>query len=288
MKNEQIRAQGASAEAIQEHYDTSNDFYSLWLDPSMTYSCALWEEGDSLETAQQRKIDFHLAQCGASDAERLLEIGCGWGSTLTRAVQTHGVKSAVGLTLSAEQHSYVRALDLPGVEVKLESWADHAPAVPYDAIVSVGALEHFVRPELEPAERVAVYRAFFERCHELLRPGKRMSLQTISYGIGAFRVSAFSKIFPESDCPRLIELVEASQGLFEIRALRNDREHYARTVREWLDRLRSHRASAEAMVGAQRVLEYEEFLAAVITGMSAPVFGLLRMQLQRIDPRRRG
>src|ERR1700712_46815 len=92
---------GASAESIQHHYDLSNEFYSLWLDESMTYSCGLWEDGDdSLLASQLRKIDYLIALSSASGQERVLDIGCGWGSTMHRLVTAHAVDQVTGLTLS--------------------------------------------------------------------------------------------------------------------------------------------------------------------------------------------
>ena len=234
--SESTTATGASAQAIQAHYDTGNAFYALWLDPTRTYSCALWEDGDSLEEAQIRKIDHHGAESGAAGADRVLDIGYGWGSVLKRLVRDHDVRQAVGLTLSEAQLKSIEAEDLERVDVRLESWTDHAPDRPYDAIISIGALEHFVRPETSSEDRIGIYRHFFQRCRELLRPGGHMSLQTMAYGgIGRFKSSALASIFPESDLPRLSELAEAMERSFEIVRMRNDPQHYADTVRVWLD-----------------------------------------------------
>src|SRR5688572_25683389 len=98
-----LRDDGASRSAIRHHYDLSNDFYALWLDPSMTYSSALWSDGDSLASAQRRKLDFHIEGARAPGAARVLDVGCGWGGLLQRAVDDWGVGHAVGLTLSQAQ-----------------------------------------------------------------------------------------------------------------------------------------------------------------------------------------
>src|SRR6476659_789679 len=94
---------GASAEAIQHHYDVGNDFYRLWLDPTMCYYCALWEEGEAdhqLEQAQRRKIAHHLDSARVRPGCRLLDVGCGWGAVIREAVEGRGARRAVGLTLS--------------------------------------------------------------------------------------------------------------------------------------------------------------------------------------------
>jgi cyclopropane-fatty-acyl-phospholipid synthase len=274
---------GASAAAIQAHYDLSDDFYRLWLDESLTYSCALWGAGDDLEAAQTRKLDFHARQARAVGSERVLDIGCGWGSLLQRLVDRHAVQSAVGLTLSEKQLKHVEGLRHPSIEVRLEDWRDHVPAEPYDAILGLGALEHFVRPDTPAPQRVETYRQFFSKCREMLRPGGWMSLQTIAYGTGGFTTGAIASIFPESDLPRLSQIAEAAEGQFEITALRNHRDHYAQTCREWLTRLRGNRAEAAAAVGERTATHYERFLDASARGFDAQVFCLFRIQLRRVD-----
>jgi cyclopropane fatty-acyl-phospholipid synthase-like methyltransferase len=101
----------------------------------------------------------------------LLDVGCGWGSMLRRAVEHYGVAAATGLTLSTDQHNHLRALDLPGVEVLLENYEDYRPAAKFSGIVAVGAFEHFSRAGLSAAEKVAIYRRFFERCRGWLNRG---------------------------------------------------------------------------------------------------------------------
>ena len=102
---------GAGSGAIRHHYDVGNDFWQVWLDPTMSYSCAMWEDPvDDLESAQRRKLDFHTEQAGAAGAARVLDIGCGWGAQLMHLVGSQGVKHAVGLTLSDAQAEYLRAL----------------------------------------------------------------------------------------------------------------------------------------------------------------------------------
>ncbi|MHC5729130.1 MAG: class I SAM-dependent methyltransferase, partial [Nostoc sp.] len=118
-----IENPGASAEAIQHHYDAGNDFYQLWLDPTITYSAALWEENDTLESAQIRKLDYHINQARVSNANRVLDVGCGWGSTLKHLVDVHNVKQAVGLTLSNGQAERISLFQHPQIEVRVESWS---------------------------------------------------------------------------------------------------------------------------------------------------------------------
>ncbi|ABE47182.1 SAM-dependent methyltransferase [Polaromonas sp. JS666] len=279
------RVRGASAEAIQNHYDVGNDFYRLWLDRTGTYSCALWEAGDDLETAQLRKLDFHIYQARASQAARVLDIGCGWGSMLGRLSGEHAVQQSVGLTLSQEQADWVVALGLPHVDVRLESWQDHQPSAPYHAIVSIGAFEHFARLGTSEEEKIADYRKFFERCHTWLKPSACVSLQTITYeNFDERKPNSFvADIFPESDLPRLAQIMKASQGLFEVVALRQDGAHYEKTLNCWLFNLKERRSEALALVGDAGVRRYEKYLGMFSVAFHVGAMNLARISLRRIN-----
>src|SRR5690606_10729522 len=161
----------------------------------------------------------------ANGAARVLEIGCGWGAMLHHLTANHGVGQAVGLTLSAAQHEFITARKLPSVEVRLESWADHQPSAPYDAIISIGAFEHFARLDMSESEKVEAYAAFFQKCWELLPRDGRLSLQTFAYGSGRPRQQAVDdastrfladEIFQETDPPTLANIADAAVGSFEI------------------------------------------------------------------------
>lgn len=278
---------GATAGAIAHHYDVSNEFFGLWLDESRTYTCALWEAGDTLERAQQRKLDHLLSNAKASTAERLLDVGCGWGSALRRAVYGYGVRQAVGLTLSPAQAEWVHGQEQPpGIETRVENWIDHRPDEPYDAIVSIGAFEHFAKFDLTPAERMRAYRSFFEFCRKSMRrPGNRLALQTNVKGNNnrmdrqTVRDMMFiiETIFPESVLPTMTELVVASENLFEVVAVRNDPDHYVLTLQEWLRRLRRDRAKAVRVVGPRVVADYERYLSAAAEHFKRRHLGLARV-----------
>ena len=281
--------QGASVRAIQHHYDTGNAFYRLWLDPTLTYSCAMWDErepDEALGSAQTRKLDFHIQQAHAAGQRRVLDVGCGWGSLLRRMVEIHGVQQAVGLTLSVAQAESVRALDDPRIAVREENWFDHRPDARYDAILSVAAFEAFARPDLDVETKIAAYRGFFECCHAWLMPGGWMSLQTIAWGNTRPEDSSQfieREIFPESDLPRLAEIASAVAGLFEVVALRNDRQDYERTCRVWLARLDRARPAAEAVAGPDLVERYRKYLKLARIAFHTGKLDLYRITLRRID-----
>jgi cyclopropane-fatty-acyl-phospholipid synthase len=279
-------AGGASSGAIDAHYSVSNAFYRLWLDDSMTYSAALWDGEESLEAAQRRKLDYHCDQAGVEPGMRVLDVGCGWGSGLRHLVDARGAGQAVGLTLSAAQAEWLRANVPSAAEIRCESWADHAPARPYDAIISIGAFEHFAKATLTRDAKLDAYRAYFRKCHDMLVRGASMTVQTIAYGnISPAQRSSFveMEIFPESDLPFLAEVAEASQWLFEITAVRNDRAHYARTAREWLKRLRARRAEAVELVGVDTVAKYEKYLGLFVIGFHTGTMDLLRFTFRKND-----
>src|SRR5215472_5477961 len=257
-----VESPGASAEAIRFHYDVGNEFYRLWLDPSMTYTCALFAEGeeeDRIFEAQVRKMDYHCGVTAAAGCGTVLDVGCGWGGMLRRLVSEHRVAHAVGLTLSEAQAEWIRRDPDPRIELRLENWMDHRPQQPYDAILSIESMEAFARPGLSAAKKFAVYADFFDRCHTWLRQGGRMALQIIAYGnSGPEDLDSFisKQIFPESDLPRLAEIAGAVERRFEITSLVNDRRHYVRTLRAWLRRLRCCRPEAVRLAGEETVTRY--------------------------------
>ena len=289
IKVKDVKQLGASPKAIEHHYDLSNDFYQLWLDPTMTYTCAMWdktEENESLESAQLRKIDFHAQNIQAQGKKRVLDIGCGWGGALKRLVDVHQVEQGIGLTLSKKQLEWVNNFSDPRIKVFLESWAEHNPYEPYDAIISVEAFEAFAKPKLSLEEKIYVYRTFFEKCHQWLNPGGLISLQTIAYGntrpedLDEFIAS---DIFPESDLPRLAEIAEAIECLFEIVTLRNERHDYIQTLKEWRSRLRKNREVAIELVGEKEVIKFERYLRLSVYMFETGNCDLHRITFRRID-----
>jgi cyclopropane-fatty-acyl-phospholipid synthase len=276
---------GGTAAAIRHHYDLSNDFYALWLDETMTYSCALWDEGDDpadLAAAQRRKLDFHLRSARVEAAHHILDIGCGWGSLLKRALTHAQVRTATGLTLSDAQFQSVGLSADERLQVRKESWIDHQPAQKYDSIVSIGALEHFASPGDSSETKIGLYREFFQTCRSWLRPQGAMSLQTIAYGtMQAHEAPVFigTQIFPDSELPQPHEIVQAASGLFEITLLRNDRVQYGQTCDLWYQNLRRRRAEAVAIVGEEKVKQYERYLRLSSFGFHSGRIGLLRIAL---------
>ncbi|AIP18684.1 class I SAM-dependent methyltransferase [Burkholderia pseudomallei] len=280
---------GASADAIQYHYDIGNAFLALAQERGRNYSCAMYEEGDTHEQAQIRKLDYHIAQIRARGAARVLDIGCGWGALLDRLVTTAGVKQAVGLTLSNEQIRYIgEQYPHPNVDVLLRNWQDYEPEAPFDGIISLGAFEHFAKID---EDKVQAYRHFFRKCHDFLKPGGRLSLQTMGYG-DVPRERRHSdlfiarEVFPESDLPYLADIVRACEMLFEVELVRNDRHDYVKTMRAWFENLRAHRREALELAPLNVVERYERLYRTMSYSFDLGAFVLYRITFRRIEPNR--
>ena len=281
-------------DAIRHHYEISNEFFHLLLGDSFTYSAGLYEPGEDdhvdLARAQERKLDAFAELVGAGPGSRILDIGCGWGTALDRVTTTHGAAKAVGLTLSRTQVEWVEALGNPRVEVHLGSWEDHEPEAPYDGILSINSIEHFVRGGLPPREKLKRYRAFFRRCHTLLAPGGRMGIHMISIGrpplgreVLRDMTSVIREEFDGSHVPYLHELASAVQGLFEVTLVRDDRHQCARSMRVWRERLVQHRDEAIALEGTAVVDRFDRYLEVCTRMFGTGYFNDYRIGLLRID-----
>lgn len=264
---------GSGPASIKVHYDQGDEFFALWLGPTMTYSGAMWDgPEDTLETAQLRKLDYVVEEARAGGTRRVLDIGCGWGSMLSRLVDAHDVEYALGITLSESQLAYVEA-DRggdPRIECRLEDWRTFEPEKPFDAIVSLGTIEHFVSMGAPDEERAKIYRELFQRCHSWLRPGGRLVFQTMAQGHAPLDRRAWrdlrlvlTRIYPNAGPPWLRELVAGCAGLFEIIHLRNDRLDYVPTLMAWHRNLRANRDRAVELVGEEAVDTHERFFTGL-------------------------
>lgn len=276
---------GASQQAIERHYDVGRDFYRLWLDARMVYSCALWPgplDGD-LEAAQVAKLGWHATAAQADNASRVLDVGCGWGAMMRYLIEECGVAHVTGLTLSADQAEAAPSSER--AEARLEDWRDHKPTLAYDAIISIGAFEHFASYELGQEERRAIYRRFFEKCSSWLGDGGRLSLQTIAHedydpssgGAALF----FADIFPESGLPQLSDIVETAARHFRLVAFRNDGEHYEQTLHLWQQRLEARQDEAVQIVGREMYRRYVRYLRLSRAMFSKRMCTLYRLVFER-------
>lgn len=280
---------GASTEAIEHHYGTGNDYFSLWLGKTMAYSSALWnseDENQSLDDAQLAKINYHCEQARASRAVSVLDVGCGWGSVLQPLANTYKVDKVVGLTLSESQANWINQLNNPSIEARLESWKDHDSNARYDSIISIGAFEHFAKLGLSAEEKIEIYRKFFMRCHGWLGSRGWMSLQTVAYGNALtedFDKFIAKEIFPETDTPKLAEIASGCERLFEVVMLRNDRDDYRRTLRAWFTKLKKNRAKCVELKGEEEVVRFEQYLRLMAYMFEVGGLDLYRITFRKID-----
>ncbi|OBJ11809.1 SAM-dependent methyltransferase [Mycobacterium sp. 1165196.3] len=257
-------------EDVQAHYDLSDEFFALFLDPTRTYSCAYFEREDmSLEEAQYAKVDLSLGKLGLQPGMTLLDIGCGWGTTIVRALERYDV-NVVGLTLSRNQQAHVqRRLDShPSTRSKrvlLQGWEQFDEKV--DRIVSIGAFEHFGRDR---------YPDFFKMAYEALPADGVMMLHTIikpsdeefaERGLPItmtkirFMKFIMDEIFPGGDLPQAKGVVEhAERAGFSLDRYQPLRLHYARTLDTWSAALEARRDEAIAIQSEEVYDRYMKYL----------------------------
>jgi cyclopropane-fatty-acyl-phospholipid synthase len=272
-------------------YDVSNEFFRLWLDENMNYSCALFEGTDSLEAAQKNKLRWIHDAARVEPGKRVLDIGCGWGANLRYLTQERGVREAWGITLSEAQFTHLREARLPGVTVECVSYRDWQPARRFGAVTSIGMFEHIATPEEARAGRhVEIYRDYFRRVWEWTEPGAWFGLQTVIGGLMPRKRDELRElgwatytIFPGAITPRIEAIAAAVNPYWEIMELRTRREHYERTTAEWGRRLRAQRSTIEARWGEARFHEYERYLAACGMAFRKGYQSLAQLALRRID-----
>ncbi|OBG48525.1 MULTISPECIES: cyclopropane mycolic acid synthase family methyltransferase [unclassified Mycobacterium] len=255
---------------VQAHYDLSDDFFALFLDPTRTYSCAYFQRDDmTLEEAQLAKVDLSLGKLGLQPGQTLLDIGCGWGTTIIRALEQYDV-NVVGLTLSRNQQAHVqqRLDEHPSARSKrvlLQGWEQFDEKV--DRIVSIGAFEHFGRDR---------YPDFFKMAYEALPADGVMMLHTIiqpsreefeERGLPItmtklrFMKFIMDEIFPGGDLPAAKTVEEhATRAGFGLKLYQPLRLHYARTLDTWAAALESRREEAIAIQSQEVYDRYMKYL----------------------------
>lgn len=255
---------------VQAHYDLSDDFFAVFLDPSRTYSCAYFERDDmSLEEAQTAKIDLALGKLGLQPGMTLLDVGCGWGATAMRALEQYDV-NVVGLTLSRNQATYVQQLfdesDSPRTKrVLLAGWEEFDE--PVDRIVSIGAFEHFGHDR---------YDDFFRFAHDALPTDGVMLLHTITglhpreahtkgvpltLELAKFIKFILTEIFPGGRLPS-IEMVEecSARASFTLSRRQSLQSHYARTLDLWAANLEANHDEAVRIQSQEVYDRYMRYL----------------------------
>jgi cyclopropane-fatty-acyl-phospholipid synthase len=266
------------ARAVRHHYDVSNDFFELFLGPTMTYSCGAWARSGAttLEDAQEAKLELVCAKLGLREGERVLDVGCGWGSFALHAAARHGVQ-VTGITLSPAQVERARRRVAEAglsdrVEIRLADYRE-LQAEPFDAIASIGMVEHVGEVQID---------AYAARLAELLKPGGRL----LNHGIARQRHSDpdagdFSEryVFPDAEPLHLSRVLLALERAgFVTQHVEGFGADYAETLRHWAQRLDERLEEATRLAGAERVRVWRLYLRAARNGFLSGFTGIYQVR----------
>jgi cyclopropane-fatty-acyl-phospholipid synthase len=262
------QTRGSDKKEVQFHYDISNDFFKLWQDPTQTYSCAYFEQDDyTLEQAQMAKVDLSLGKLGLQPGMTLLDIGCGWGSTIMRAVEKYDV-NVIGLTLSENQkehienHWFANSTSKRSMEVRLQPWEEFEGQV--DRIVSIGAFEHFGFNKYDdyfkktfnwmPDDGVMLL-------HTIIIPSdEEIQAKKLPLTMSRVRFIKFimDEIYPGGRLPLAAQVVDhAVKAGYTVTRQQHLQPHYARTLDTWAANLESRKDEAVEITSEEI---YERFL----------------------------
>jgi cyclopropane-fatty-acyl-phospholipid synthase len=272
---------GRDRRAVRHHYDVSNDYFALFLDESMTYSCAIFSRGaTTLEEAQRTKHELVCTKLALQPGERLLDVGCGWGAFAVHAAVEHGV-SVTGITLSEPQAERARRrAEEAGVgervEIRVMDWRELDAAEPFDAIASVGMVEHVGSENID---------GYARRLADLLRPGGRL----LNHGIARLRhgdpeAGPFSErfVFPDAAPLHLSRVTYAIEraGL-EVTHSEGFRSDYAETLRHWARRFDANLDQAVRLGGEERVRVWRLYLRAARHGFETGFTSVYQVLAQK-------
>ena len=278
-------------EDVQAHYDLSDEFFRLFLDPTQTYSCAYFERDDmTLEEAQLAKIDLALGKLGLQPGMTLLDVGCGWGATMMRAVERYDV-NVIGLTLSKNQKDHVERLfaesDSPrSKRIELQGWEQfHEPV---DRIVSIGAFEHFGFDR---------YDDFFTMAYNILPDDGVLLLHTITaltipqmaergmpltFDVARFVKFILTEIFPGGRLPSVEKVEEhSSKAGFTLTRTQSLQPHYARTLDLWAEALEARQDEAIAVQSEEVYERYMKYLTGCANGFRIGYIDVDQFTLQK-------
>ncbi|HEX9576318.1 MAG TPA: class I SAM-dependent methyltransferase [Myxococcales bacterium] len=296
---------GSTKKDIAVSYDVSNEFFRLWLDERMNYTCGIFDDSlqraempppghlgeRSLEQAQLEKLRILSGFAHVGTHSTLLDIGCGWGANLEYQALVNRVKAAHGITLSEAQCEEIRRRNLPGVTASVCSYLDYKPPLKFDAVMSICMMEHIVSPqEAREGKSIPAYRNYFRLVHEWTKPGTYFGLQTILRNfVPRDRQDVKDvgwvtyEIFPGGITPRLEEIIAAVNPYWEVLEVKTRRLDYMKTTWHWRDRLRRNEAKIRAQWGDKTYDDYDRYLSTCVRGFEKHYQSLAQYSLKRID-----
>ena len=271
------------ARAVRHHYDVANEFFALFLDASMTYSCAIFDDpsrdDEPLESAQERKLETICRKLALTPGERVLDVGCGWGSFAIHAATRHGA-DVVGITLSEPQARLARERAAAAgvedlVEIRVADYREMA-GEHFDAIASIGMVEHVGGAQLD---------AYAASLASLLEPGGRL----LNHGIARLRADeaeagAFSEryVFPDAAPMQLSKVQGALERAgFVTEHVEGYAAHYARTLSHWAARLDAHAAEGERLAGPERMRVWRLYLRAARNGFQSGFTSIYQVRCRK-------
>lgn len=282
---------GSTQNEVEVSYDVSNEFFRLWLDERMNYTCGLFEGTDNLEEAQLKKLAWLHDAAHVTRDMAVLDIGCGWGANVEYLAVDRGVREVHGITLSRQQKAEIDRRKIPGVTASVCSYLDYKPETKFDAIISICMMEHICSPEEARAGKsIEMYRKYFKLAHQWSKPGAYFGLQTILRN----RVPRDPKdlkelgwvtytIFPGGITPRLEEIIAAVNPYWEVLEVKSRRLHYQKTCTHWRQRLRDHEKVIRDKWGAKVFEDYDRYLSTCIRAFDMHYQSLAQYSLRRID-----
>ena len=308
---------GSSKQDVAVSYDVSNEFFRLWLDERMNYTCGVFadleedlkagvvreglvgqrslpetgQKRTTLEAAQLEKLRVLSEYAHVRPGMTVLDIGCGWGADLEYQALVNKVGAAHGITLSEAQAAEIRRREIPGVTASVTSYLDYKPEVKFDAVISICMMEHICSPEEARAGKsVQMYRNYFKLAHQWTRPGAFFGLQTILRNFVPRNKQDVRdigwvtyEIFPGGITPRLEEIIAAVNPYWEVIEVKTRRLDYERTTWEWRKRLRDHEAQIRQQWGDKVFDDYERYLSTRVKGFEKHYQSLAQYSLRRID-----
>lgn len=279
---------------VESSYGVGNDFFKLWLDSTMSYTCALFNgnRGMDLESAQAAKHARLSQMAGVgSHTESILDIGCGWGSDLNYQSKINRIPEVYGFTLSPSQHQYCVETLPPRTVVSCKSYVDYTPPKLFDSVICIEAMEHFATPDDHRSGRhIDIYRDFFRRVHSWTKPGTQFGLQAITRcnvprrknDLDDLRHSTYT-VFPGAVTPRAEDIIVAANPYYEVMNMISMRNDYEYTTAEWLRRLRAQESTVRKNWGSQVFEDHDRYLSTCVKAFQLNWMSLHQYSLRRLD-----
>lgn len=279
---------------IEAHYDVDNDFFSLFLDEKYrVYTCAVWENAENLQQAQEAKLARICKFANLKDGDNVVDVGCGWGGLMKYISENFPNTHAHGLTLSPKQTEHIKSVNIDRVTAETRSWEDYTPQdKKFDSIVSVCALEHFatVEDQSKSIQR-EIYKSFFEWCLEVSTDDAQIGLQTIIItrppnNLTELRDSRFllEKVFPGSALSSISDIQAAIVDKYEISTATRIGKDYVHTLEAWKTNLESASSIVSKRYGQDVYDHHINYLDAARRCFETEYTDLYQISLKRAKP----